>query len=284
MLRPLSGRASFGSDAPRRQSTMSRHINSAKLAVLCSVAVLLAAANTSRAAKAEQSEIITVPSPAEFFAAIDKIAQPDWASFYRDPAPTSYSSRPQTAVNLGALVADGYIAVEAQDGQQVKNTGKDIIALARSLGVGEHVLSRGKSISDFADKNDWAALKEELEATTNEVRMAMADQRDEALASLIAAGAWIRSLQVGSRSAELSGEEAARELLRQSSLVAYLNGELEHLPEKISSTAAAVDTRAMLAALVQTMKTEDQPLAGTQAAEINGTTSRFIALISAKPQ
>ena len=284
MLRPLSGRAGFGAGPSWRQGTMIHPINSAKVASLCATAALLVLAIAARAAKAEQSEMITVPSPAEFFAALDKTAQPDWASFYRDPAPTSYSSRPQTAVNLGASVADGYIAVEAQDGQQVKNTGKDIIALARALGVGEHVLSRGKSISDFADKNDWAALKEELEATSNEVRAAMAAQRDEALASLITAGAWTRSLQVGSRSAELSGEEEACELLRQGALLSYLAAELDRLPEKTRTTSAATDTRDTLAALLQTMQSEDHALAPTQAAEINRIAAHFIATISAKPQ
>jgi len=263
---------------------MSHPNNIAKGTALCAAVVLLALASASPAAKAEQSEMITVPSPAEFFAALDKTAQPDWASFYRDPAPTSYSSRPQTAVNLGASVADGYIAVEAQDGQQVKNTGKDIIALARALGVGEQVLSRGKSISDFAEKNDWAALKEELEATSNEVRAAMAAQRDEALASLITAGAWIRSLQVGSRSAELSGEAGPRELLHQSTLLSYLAAELDLLPEKTRTTSAATDTRGTLAALLQTLQGEDNALAPTQAADINRIAAHFIATISAKPQ
>jgi len=202
------------------------------LAALVPAAGLASLTETQRA-KAESLPAVTVPTPAEFFGAIDKVSRPDWAAFYRDPGPTSFPTRPQTAFNLGALVADGYIAVEAQDGQQVKNTGKDIVALARALGVGENVLARGKSISDFADKNDWFALREELEATTNEVRRAMADQRDEALASLILAGTWVRSLQAGGRAAELSGEPSAASLLGQQELIAYLHGQLLELPEKV---------------------------------------------------
>lgn len=208
-----------------------------KLAALAMLAGLTAATGFSSLTAAQQVDAesviaVTVPTPAEFFDAIDKVSRPDWASFYRDPGPTSFPTRPQTAFNLGALVADGYIAVEAQDGQQVKNTGKDIVALARALGIGEDVLARGKSISDFADKNDWFALREELEATTNEVRRAMIDQRDEALAALILAGAWLRSLQVGSRAAELSGEVAGAALLGQKDLVDFLNDQLRELPDK----------------------------------------------------
>ena len=232
---------------------------------------------------AEEIEVLTVPSPAEFFAALDKIAKPDWASFYRDPIPTTYAERPLAAINLGTLVTDGYIAVEAQDGQQVKNTGKDIIALARALGVGEHVLARGKSISDFADRNDWSALKEELDATTNEVRLAMAAQRDEGLATLITAGAWIRALQVGSRAAELSGEKNADETLSQSALLVYLREDLDKLPEKSRNAPAVEQVRGVLSILEEQTKA---PATGDditgRAARLGKISADFVASAAAK--
>lgn len=234
----------------------------------------------------EQIEALTVPSPAEFFDALDKAGKPDWASFYRDPIPTTYPVRPLAALNLGSLVTDGYVAVEAQDGQQVKNTGSDIIAVARALGVGDHVLQRGKSISDFADKNDWAALKEELEATSNEVRSALALQRDEGLAALISAGAWIRALQVGARAVERSGEASADGLLGQPDLLDYLRAELDKLPEKTRQTPAVGEVHAVLGALGQQMRTApgDAEISEPRAARIGKTAGAFIAAISAKDQ
>lgn len=234
---------------------------------------------------AERMEAMTVPTPSEYFAAVDKACNPDWAAFYRDPVPTTYPNRPQTALNLGALVADGFVAVEAQDGQQVKNTGKDIIALARALGVGENVLGRGKSISDFADKNDWFALRGELEATINEVRQAMIAQRDEALSSLITAGAWLRALQVGSRAAELSGEAQAAELLRQNELVSYLRSELQRLPDKSRTGTVVSETDAVLASVAGQMNTPDAKGPSMENVVIIGEkTGRIIADMSARKE
>lgn len=251
------------------------------LASLAFAALHIAAGHARESA--EEIEVLTVPSPAEFFAALDKIAKPDWAAFYRDPIPTTYAERPLAAVNLGTLVTDGYIAVEAQDGQQVKNTGKDIISLARALGVGEHVLARGKSISDFADRNDWSALKEELDATTSEVRLAMAAQRDEGLATLITAGAWIRALQVGGRAAELSGEEKADETLAQSALLVYLRGDLDKLPEKSRNAPAVERVRGVLSLLEEQMKAAPAESAGTTRAVLLGKTSGdFVSSAAAK--
>ena len=231
----------------------------------------------------QQIEVLTVPSPAEFFAALDKIGKPDWAAFYRDPIPTTYQARALSAVNLGTLVTDGYLAVEAQDGQQVKNTGKDIITLARALGVGEHVLARGKSISDFADRNDWSALKEELDATTNEVRLAMAAQRDEGLATLITAGAWLRALQVGSRAAEMSGEAKADELLSQASLLAYLCEDLDTLPETARNAPAVDQVRKTLTRVEGEIKTGGgEAQESTRAARVGKIAAEFVASAAAK--
>ena len=92
-------------------------------------------------------------------------------------------------------MADGYIAVEAQDSQGVKNIGKEIINLAKKLNVSQSVLGRGNSINDFADNNDWNALREELEATQNEVKLDMFEQKDNNLVTLVTLGAWIRGTE-----------------------------------------------------------------------------------------
>ena len=64
-------------------------------------------------------ESITIPMPGEFFAAINKQGRPNWKQLVRTGTPEATSSRSQIALILGTLVADGYIAVEAQDSQGV---------------------------------------------------------------------------------------------------------------------------------------------------------------------
>jgi hypothetical protein len=257
------------------------------LVLLAAAALGLSSAAGQLSAKqregADRIAALTVPSPAEFFVAIDKAGKPDWMSFYREPVPTTYPTRLRSALNLGTLVTDGYIAVEAQDGQQVKNTGKDIIALARALGVGEDVLMRGKSIADFADKNDWFALREELEATTNEVRRAMVAQRDGSLALLITTGAWLRALEAGSRAAELSGEEKTADLLRQAELVAWLRAELQQLPEATRQQPVIAATDGTLASVIESMEVPaDQPFGMERVLAIKETTGKFTAEMAAR--
>ena len=142
------------------------------------------------------SDAMTVPTPGELFAALNKQCKPNWGAQARGPINTAYSDRAQAALNLGGLIADGYVAVEAQDGQQVKNLGRDILALAKNLGISKEILARGNSIQQFADDNDWNALKEELEATQNEVKQEMDALHDEELVTLLSLGGWMRGTQV----------------------------------------------------------------------------------------
>src|ERR1700731_1002798 len=178
-------------------------------------------------------DAITVPTPGEFFKAIDKGGKPNWASQFRPPTPIDATSRAQMALNLGTLIADGYIAVEAQDGQQVKNIGRDVLALAKKLSVSDSVLARGKSITQFAEDGSWDQLNEELEATQNEVKKALEENRDNDLITLVSIGGWIRGTEVvtGLVLQNYNAEDA--KLLRQPALVSFLKGKLTGLPGKI---------------------------------------------------
>jgi hypothetical protein len=180
---------------------------------------------------------LTVPTPGELFAALGKQCKPNWAGQYRGPINTAYSDRAQAALNLGGLIADGYIAVEAMDGRQVKNLGRDILDLSKTLGINKEILARGGSITQFANDNDWNALKEELEATQNEAKQAMDALHDEDLVILVSLGGWIRGTQVVSDVVlkNFSGQNAA--ILRQPQIVGYLRGKLDKLAPKLHDSA-----------------------------------------------
>lgn len=209
-----------------------------------------------------RSEAVTIPTPGEFFSAMDENGQPNWTQMFAPKAAGPSSSREQMALMLGVLVADGYIAVEAQDGQGVKNTGKDIINLAKKLNVNQSVLSRGNSINDFAENNDWSALREELEATQNEVKLSMAEQKDQSLVILVTIGAWIRGMQVASDFTAKNYSPGLASLLRQPAIVEYLLSELGTLPEGIQKESFVVEVREKLQEALLLVQTKDRtPLA-----------------------
>src|SRR5580704_13388786 len=185
--------------------------------------------SSDQLAKAIHSDAISIPTPGELFAALEKPGKPNWASQFRGPLPTTYRNRAQIALNLGGLIADGFIAVEAQDSQQVKNIGSDIIKMAKALGVSENILSRGNSINEFAENDEWDALQEELEATQNEVKSSMQTHRDQDLVILVSVGGWIRGTQAVSSAVLQNYDEQAAKVLRQPALVNFIQLKLNEV-------------------------------------------------------
>jgi hypothetical protein len=200
-------------------------------------------------AGAVKTDLLTIPTPGELLAAIDKLGKPDWASAVRPPIPANLSSRPQMAINIGALIADGYIAVEASSAQQVKNVGKDIRLVATGLGVGSEIIKRGDSLTEFADSGKWDTLKEEFEATQNEVKAAMREKKDSDLITLVTLGGWIRGIEAMSDYVSKHYTEEGAKLLRQPGIIRYLDESLSMLPERVRDDASVRKARAGLGSM-----------------------------------
>ena len=187
-------------------------------------------------ATAATGESISLPMPGELFAALGKQGKPDWSAMVRKTPASTFTNRQQLALNLGGLIADGYLAVEAQDAQQVKNAARDIKALAKGLGVEQDLINRGNSIVEFAEKAQWATLREELEAAQNEVIAAMTAHQDQDLVTLVMLGGWLRGTEVVSTHIAAHYTEAAARVLRQPAVVQHFVQKLATMPKKIADT------------------------------------------------
>jgi hypothetical protein len=224
----------------------------AGLALLCG-SVFAAAQSAPLSAEqlkaAARTDDFSIPTPGEFMAALGKVGKPDWSSKTRPPIPTDFPDRGQLALNLGTLVADGYLAVEAESKQDVKNIGKDIIALAKNLGVSKELTDRGSSLNDFASNGQWDVLREELEATQNEVKNKFSAGGDADLIALVSVGAWVRGTELISSHVAKTYTKEGAQLLRQPGIVEYLSGKLEALPEKLRDEPAVKRSRVKLAEL-----------------------------------
>ncbi len=87
-----------------------------------------------------------MPLPSEVFNVLDKLGTPDWRGELRNPNINNRGERAQIALLLGSVVAEGFVAVEATDRERVKQVGRDVLQLARAIGVEKTVLARTNSI------------------------------------------------------------------------------------------------------------------------------------------
>lgn len=184
--------------------------------------------------KAVFMDDLTIPTPAELFAAIARGQRPKWQEQYRQPGLTGYRNRPQMALNIGIILADAYMAVEARDTMQCLNMTQDLLTLAAGLGMTPSQLARGKVLQSFAQEGRWPVLRSELEAMENEIKTVLKQQRDTSLADILSLGCWLRTLEIASAVLKEGYDPERAAILRQPELLFWLQNRANRLAPRIA--------------------------------------------------
>ncbi|CAN5454199.1 hypothetical protein BH18VER2_BH18VER2_09290 [soil metagenome] len=150
------------------------------LVVGCALALLVGPAIGAEPARridvkrlSKNIDDVVVPLPNEIFAALGKLDSVNWKEFVRTNKGTNFTERPRIALLLGTVIADGFIAVQAEDAPSVKDIGQRVVSLAKGIGVGNSIVPHAKAITEAADRRNWPAVRQELERTQNAVQQAM---------------------------------------------------------------------------------------------------------------
>jgi hypothetical protein len=226
-------------------------------------------------------ETVGLPTPGEFFTALDKVSRPNWAKSTGPRLSGESSKRELLALQLGILLADGFAAIQARDGQGVKNTGVDILNLTKRLNLEQGILPRARSIGDFSSDARWDELREELDATQNDVRLAMLQQKDDDLLVFITAGSWVRQMDIALDFVAADYKPQAAELLDQPAVAGRLLEGMRGLPRKEREEET---TKAFLAGIEQARgimeRSEPGPPGEEAVVELAGVMSGLVESVS----
>ena len=177
---------------------------------------------------------VVVPVPSEIFGVLDKLGKPNWTAVQRPITGVvqPIGEQPQIALMLGSVIAEGFIAVEAEDSAQVKQIGKSVLNLATALNVDKEVKKRAQAITDAADKKDWVGVRKELDGALDDVKKAMLRMNSEALSQLVSLGGWIRGTEALTAVVGHGYTKDGAELLHQPVLLDYFERRLAGLKSK----------------------------------------------------
>src|SRR5213080_1847139 len=176
-------------------------------------------------------EDVVVPLPNEIFGALNKLGAVNWKQHVRSDKGPNFTERPRIALLLGTVIADGFIAVQAEDTATVKEIGQRVLALAKGIGVGNSITPHAKAIVEAADKRNWANVRQELDRTQNSVQKAMNEVHDEKLSQLVSLGGWLRGTEVLTSVVKQHFSNDGAELLHQPDLLTYFQTRLQAMSE-----------------------------------------------------
>lgn len=165
--------------------------------------------------------------------------------------------RADLAVELGFLIAEGFLVVQAEQLDKVEDLATTLTRYGKALGAGDRVNRHAAGLLDSAKKKDVDQLKKELAATQRDVEVELVTLRDADLAHLISLGGWIRALTISSIAVDeqFSGERA-RKVMRED-IADYYTESVAGLEPRISERENYRKMRDLLAGLRAEMVLKD---------------------------
>jgi hypothetical protein len=182
----------------------------------------------------QQSRVVgdvIVPVPSEIFGVLDKLGKPRWTEVLRPMKGVAkpFGEQSQVALYLGTVIAEGFVAVEAEDADQVQKIGRSVLSLSEALGVSKSVKKRANAIIDAGDRKEWKVVRQELDGALSEVRGAMAELGSEQLAQLVSLGGWLRGTEALCEVVSRDYSRDGADLLHQPVLLDYFGEQLDGL-------------------------------------------------------
>lgn len=191
----------------------------------------------------------TAPSIKRIFDDLDKLAPLPADELVHEMPKRMPLNRADLALEIGFLIADGFLAVQSGHMQKIEPLAKELSRYGRALGAGERVNRHAASLLENARKNNVEALKKELTATQRDVETDLIHLRDVDLAHLISLGGWVRALEVGSHAVkEKYTVERAKHLYRED-IADYYEGSIGSLDPRISERPDLKSMRTIIAGL-----------------------------------
>lgn len=222
----------------------------------------------------KQVENVVVPLPNEIFGALNKLGSVNWREYVRTEKTSNFSERPRIALLLGTVIADGFIAVQAEDAPAVKDIGQRVLSLAKGIGVGNSITPHAKAITEAADKRKWEDVRQELDRTQSSVQAAMNEVQDQKLSQLVSLGGWLRGTQVLTSVVTKHYSTDGAELLHQPDLLIHFQTQLQSMPEFVEKAPIIRD--------IQTGLGQVKPLVDVGSAHISADSVRKINDITTK--
>jgi hypothetical protein len=195
----------------------------------------------------------TAPSIAKIFDSLQNLAPLPLTDCKRERPKRMPLDRADLAIEIGFLIADGFLIVQNSQMGEVEELAKELINYGKSLGAGEKVSRHAAGLLQSAKDNNVVQLKKELTGTQKDVENELVGLRDTDLAHLISLGGWLRAFHVSATAVDKQFSILrAKELMRED-IADYYTEMLGSLHPEIAERPNVVRMREILSDLRNTM-------------------------------
>lgn len=224
----------------------------------------------------------TVPSIAKVFDELEKISPLAYDSSHLERHERLPLDRARLAMRLGTLIADGFIAVQTGNSDDVPVISNHLSRYAKALGAGDRIKKHAASLLDHAKAKDLDKLKKALAATQRDVERELAGLRDPDLSHLISLGGWLQALDSASQAVNKKFTVTRAQTLFREDVADYYAESIGSLNPAISQKAYILQMRELLQGLRTAMSLEEGEKPTKEAVEEVGTVALKLVTIARK--
>ncbi|MBU4486037.1 MAG: hypothetical protein KKD38_03840 [Candidatus Delongbacteria bacterium] len=177
---------------------------------------------------------IIVPVPSEIIMALDILSDVNWKAIVVYDYSANYADNYKIALNLGVRVAQGFIAIQAEDR---KNTGEMFGVsrdLAENFGAKSEMFVDKAIISKMLNEGKWLELRAVLDDIHLKVKEEM-KKYDPDYVVLAGIGGWLEGLHIVSKALKSNYSEEASTILFQPELIDHFTKKINGLKKTNSS-------------------------------------------------
>jgi len=247
---------------------------------------IASAQNTTQfPAQAKSVERILVPVPKEIFRLLDEFQNANWRAVERPDIVRwkSYGDQVQIALLLGNVVAEGFIAMEAKDDDEVKDVGIRVLSLAQGLGVKQAALRRSKSITDHAGAGEWSAARQEWDGVLSDLEKGMIALKSEPLSQLVSISGWLRGTDALCVLILQNYSPEHAELIRQPVMIEHLHKQVLKMSPEMRNHSMVVQMDKGLGQIRSLLDANTGPLTAEKVTEIGKICDQLVKLSSQRP-
>lgn len=158
-------------------------------------------------------------------------------------------NRADLAIELGFVIADGFLIVQAGQTEKVESLAADLTRYGKALGAGDRVNRHTASLLENAKNQKVEQLKQDLVETQKDVEKELVSLRDADLAHLISLGGWIRALSVASVAVDKQFTVERAKLIMREDIADYYTDSVAGLEPRISERPNYLSMRDVLSGL-----------------------------------
>lgn len=238
--------------------------------------------NSPLPSQAKQVRGLAVPVPKEIFHSLDQFRDANWPAVRRPEVARwkSHGDQAQIATLLGVVTAEGFIAMEAKDSTEVENLGKNVLSLARGLGIRDRALRRSRSIMELAEKNEWSEARTEWDGVLSDLENGMIEIKSAHLAQLVSLGGWLRGTEALSALVLQNYSPERANLIRQPELINYLEEQLQAMSSDIKARPIVVKLLDGIKTIRSLVENENGPLSEETVRKVHGVCATLVPLAS----